>query len=371
MPASVAPGSSYTFNFTITAPSTPGTYNFCWNMLHEGVAWIPSQSPNTCVNDGTSSPTPNTVITVNAVVPTVDTPTKSNIANNGATLGATVESNGGSALTARGVCWSKNSSPNNCNPEGGTATGAYTMAANPLSGNTHYYYRGYATNAIGLGYSNDDTFLTKPSAPSGIAVSNATSSSLHISWNGPVTGEDSFNLYRCQGSGCTPTLYLTGISNTFYDDTSLAATTLYRYQASSQNATGESALTAKVNGTTLANNTAPTAHISVWPTSLVIGKTYTLTAVGSSDAQDCSGGDDGTANGGQGCFPGNYAWSVVLKPANSTATIGSGAYSETFTPDVAGSYKIGLVVTDSGGLPSPQAVTSSSRTLPSWIEVSP
>src|SRR5205814_1785464 len=28
LPAAVAPGSSVTFNFTVTAPSTPGTYNF-------------------------------------------------------------------------------------------------------------------------------------------------------------------------------------------------------------------------------------------------------------------------------------------------------------------------------------------------------
>jgi hypothetical protein len=36
----VAPGSQATFNFNPTAPSTPGTYNFDWAMLQEGVAWF-------------------------------------------------------------------------------------------------------------------------------------------------------------------------------------------------------------------------------------------------------------------------------------------------------------------------------------------
>jgi hypothetical protein len=35
--SSVAPGANYTFTFTVTAPSTPGTYNFQWRMVKEGV----------------------------------------------------------------------------------------------------------------------------------------------------------------------------------------------------------------------------------------------------------------------------------------------------------------------------------------------
>jgi RHS repeat-associated protein len=36
----VAPGAQATFGFTITAPSTPGTYNFGWAMLREGYHWF-------------------------------------------------------------------------------------------------------------------------------------------------------------------------------------------------------------------------------------------------------------------------------------------------------------------------------------------
>jgi hypothetical protein len=34
------------FAFTITAPSSPGTYDFQWQMLEEGVAWFgPTTDP--------------------------------------------------------------------------------------------------------------------------------------------------------------------------------------------------------------------------------------------------------------------------------------------------------------------------------------
>lgn len=36
LPAAVAPGSQVTFNFTISAPTTPGTYNFQWRMSKDG-----------------------------------------------------------------------------------------------------------------------------------------------------------------------------------------------------------------------------------------------------------------------------------------------------------------------------------------------
>ncbi|AVR95244.1 NBR1-Ig-like domain-containing protein [Pseudoduganella armeniaca] len=40
MSAPVAPGGSTTFNFTVTAPTTPGTYSFGWGMLQENQRWF-------------------------------------------------------------------------------------------------------------------------------------------------------------------------------------------------------------------------------------------------------------------------------------------------------------------------------------------
>src|SRR5262249_1482082 len=53
--APVAPGGSATFNFTVTAPSTPGGYALQWRMVHEGAAWFGAVTPSLTV---TVSPPP-------------------------------------------------------------------------------------------------------------------------------------------------------------------------------------------------------------------------------------------------------------------------------------------------------------------------
>ena len=52
----VAPGQSYTFTFTMTAPKSPGTYITDWQMVHEGVKWFGNTvSRNISVADTTPS----------------------------------------------------------------------------------------------------------------------------------------------------------------------------------------------------------------------------------------------------------------------------------------------------------------------------
>jgi hypothetical protein len=50
LPAPVAPGGEVTLNFTVTAPSTPGTYNFQRQMVQECVVWVGDLSPNVVVS---------------------------------------------------------------------------------------------------------------------------------------------------------------------------------------------------------------------------------------------------------------------------------------------------------------------------------
>ena len=49
---SIAPGQEKRFDFTVTAPSAPGTYNFQWKMLREGVEWFGDASSNVAVRVG-------------------------------------------------------------------------------------------------------------------------------------------------------------------------------------------------------------------------------------------------------------------------------------------------------------------------------
>jgi hypothetical protein len=97
-------------------------------------------------------------------LPTVTSPTVSAISQTGATLGANVTSLGYPAsITARGTCWGTSPAPTtNCTAEGGTTTGTYTHARTGLPTSTFIYYRGYAINSTGTGYSTDGTFTTPP-----------------------------------------------------------------------------------------------------------------------------------------------------------------------------------------------------------------
>jgi parallel beta-helix repeat protein len=53
---SIAPNQQKTFTFTITAPATPGTYNFQWRMVQEGVQWFGAFSTNVAVQVTTAPP---------------------------------------------------------------------------------------------------------------------------------------------------------------------------------------------------------------------------------------------------------------------------------------------------------------------------
>ncbi|MDR3643441.1 MAG: NBR1-Ig-like domain-containing protein, partial [Candidatus Doudnabacteria bacterium] len=70
LPSSVSPGSQVTFNFNPTAPTTPGTYNFDWQMLQESVTWF----GGTCTQSITvaAAPTPTPTPTPTASAPTLN-----------------------------------------------------------------------------------------------------------------------------------------------------------------------------------------------------------------------------------------------------------------------------------------------------------
>ncbi len=119
-------------------------------------------------------------------VPSLSTPTATAITSTTATLGATVTSDGGAALTDRGTCWGASAAPTtNCTAEGGTTVSAFTMGVNGLTAGTLTYYRGYATNSVGTGYSSDGSFYTEPDTQaSAVNFTAITSMGMTVNWTG-------------------------------------------------------------------------------------------------------------------------------------------------------------------------------------------
>jgi len=98
-------------------------------------------------------------------LPVVATGKVTDITATTATFSANVASDGGSSVTARGVCWSTLQSPTTSNSRttNGTGLGTNTNKITGLSPNTTYYVRAYATNAQGTAYGEQKSFKTSTS----------------------------------------------------------------------------------------------------------------------------------------------------------------------------------------------------------------
>jgi uncharacterized protein (TIGR02145 family) len=115
-------------------------------------------------SDGTKADTEIVAITVNQA-PVLTTAGVSAITQTTAQSGGTITSDGGAAVTVRGVCWSTGPSPTIADSKttDGTGTGSFTSSLTGLTAGTPYYVRAYATNSAGTGYGSSEPFTTAAS----------------------------------------------------------------------------------------------------------------------------------------------------------------------------------------------------------------
>ncbi|MBL7998436.1 MAG: hypothetical protein JNL32_07355 [Candidatus Kapabacteria bacterium] len=87
-----------------------------------------------------------------------------------------VTNNGGSPVTARGVCWGTMQNPTislatKTNEGGGS--GVFNSTITGLTPSTTYFVRAYATNGVGTSYSTQVSFTTKDNAPVPVLTTKA------------------------------------------------------------------------------------------------------------------------------------------------------------------------------------------------------
>lgn len=107
------------------------------------------------------------VVSVGAIgMPVVTSAAPSGIDSSSATLGGDVTSDGGTTITARGVCWSTSPAPtsDDTTKAASGTTGAFTVSVAELQPETTYYARAYATNKLGTAYGAEKTFTTTAAA---------------------------------------------------------------------------------------------------------------------------------------------------------------------------------------------------------------
>jgi len=101
--------------------------------------------------------------TTNAELPSITTSAITSITATTAQGGGDISSDGGAAVTAKGICWSTTANPTielSTKTSDGAGIGIYTSSITDLTADTKYYLRAYATNSSGTAYGNEINFTT-------------------------------------------------------------------------------------------------------------------------------------------------------------------------------------------------------------------
>ncbi len=152
--------------------------------------------------------------TKSAAPPEVTTTSITSITKTTAVGGGNVTSEGGTPVTARGVCWSLATitSITNNKTTDGEGTGIFTSDITGLTPGTNYYVRAYATNSGGTKLGNEVTFTTTPDTPVPPIVTTASVDSVTSNsavCGGNVTNEGSSSVTArgvCWSTTVNPTI---------------------------------------------------------------------------------------------------------------------------------------------------------------------
>jgi YD repeat-containing protein len=148
-----------------------------------------------------------------------------------------------------------------------------------LTDGMDYTYRIRAMDTSGnLGsYSSPATAttpdITPPSAPTGLTATAFASNRIDLSWAASTdnVGVTAYEVQRCEGTGCTPTLIAT-VTGTSYNDTQRTASTTYTYRVRATDAAGNlGSLSSPVSGATPAapaDSTLPTIPTTLTATAV-------------------------------------------------------------------------------------------------------
>jgi uncharacterized protein (TIGR02145 family) len=127
-----------------------------------------------------------------AKVPVLTTTPVTNITASTATSGGLISSDGGVAITVRGVCWSITADPTTADSKttDGEGTGQFVSSIGNLSGGATYHVRAYATNSAGTAYGEDLTFTTTGQTPSATSQAATNITATGATLNGTVNAND-------------------------------------------------------------------------------------------------------------------------------------------------------------------------------------
>jgi hypothetical protein len=217
--------------------------------------------------------------------------------------------------------------------------GDYSMlSVDPSDGCTFWYTTEYYAGASSAGWrTNIGSFRigscgstsTAPAAPSGLTAIARSSSAIHLAWTDNSVDETGFEIARCSGASCSPSVVTTVAANTnAWDDSGLTASTSYTYQVRAINGTLKSAYSNTASATTLSDEQPPAGDTRVWVTALTGASSPNGKNAWRATVTASAGNDDGPAAGVtvQGTWSTGGAGSCVTD-STGTCTITSARLS--------------------------------------------
>ncbi len=183
-------------------------------------------------------------------LPTITTEAVINIDYTTAESGGNITDNGGSAVTARGICWGTGPAPDLAGnyTTNGSGTGSYSSTMTGLDPGTTYYVKAYATNSAGTAYGQEETFTTISLSTPTVNTGNVYNiTDVSATADGEVTDDGGGGITErgiCYGTAASPTLSdnivtVEGDLGSFSADLAgLTPGTTYYYRAYATNSEG-------------------------------------------------------------------------------------------------------------------------------------
>ena len=192
------------------------------------------------------------------VAPTILTASVTVFNTTSATLGGNVTSDGGKAVTDRGIVWNTSTGPTVVNNKTsiGTGTGTFSQSIGSLPAGSRIFVRAYAINSVGTSYGNEVDFYTKTTVSSITKVNssptNASSVNYTVTFAQSVTGVDVADF----------TLTTSGVTGAAVSNVSGSGTT---YTVTINTGTGNGTIRLDFTGTTGTQPTVASSYTSADP----------------------------------------------------------------------------------------------------------